>query len=1292
MWMVLGWAAAWACTPEALDAAAAASEAAIEAGDGSTALQEAEKRFACAQTLETGRGEAAYALAILQEQLGVDATASFRAATQLLPAGPDRSSAWLRIGLYAAMAGDPQGLVWLEKAVDEAGPAWQVVESNIWLARVLAKSGDPERSLSILDGLEPQTPDEEHQIRSVRSLAWSSVMHARRAVGDIPGAIEAAESSLEVLGEAPEGPDPNAEDRSMAEFAVGQRLLEAGRPAVALPVLERAQEQFASTETPSLGDAFASSALSEALRQLGRADEALALANRAVDVSTAVLGPDHPDTASFAIRQGSVLSTLGRLAEADAAYERAETGLTAALGTDHPEVLFVQHDRLRLAFRRGVLGPTLAGVEALLARSVRVRGPDHLDTIETAKLRCELLGATGRDQEAAACATAARDALQALLGPHPNVMKALAAEGEAWMDAGQPVRGRARLREALAMQEALATVAPDPAWTATLKVLLARAELALGQWEAAHDLLGDRPPDGSPSLAYAWHLTQANRLVERHPDAAIPYLKRAMEAAPSRTQKTVVMASWGFALLRQGDPIAARRLLEDALAGVEPTRPVDEATIRLHLMQAYQSTGDRLRALEQLNGIRAATKRAGLDVHPTWILAQTELASMLYDAYPEDGVALLAEAEEMAQAAGPNSSELATVHQTWVELYLRHPTAHAAHPADHPVSFAAASRHADAAIAILSERYGPRHRRTLQARYTAAAVESTGPAAKEALQALRAVDADIVETFGPESLERGAVLTALALVEQSHGDERAALDAATRALDLQEKRLDMLLTGSERQRMAALAEGRGQLTIYLSLEPDAEAAYARGLAWKGLAGRAFLGGRSASPELARVRRSLAELAFAPPGDLSPEALRDQLAALTERKEALESSVRTTTTKVRWKAQCRLLDDDEAVVDWFPGFANGERVLEAFVLRGGDCTTVHRVALDADEVQVAHAKYRRVMASRGAARLADRVSAMVREALWDPLEPLLDGRTRVTLIPDASLADISFAGLATPDGGYLVERYELTTLEHLADLGVHAAPVSLDAALVVGGVAYSSGDSTQAVASRSMRAGCSWSSFGDLPGALTEAEAVGALLSERGTVSVLTGAVATEDAVRAGMPGASVVHLATHGFHASPECRLDAFFEPLASGLSSHALVGMNPMLASGLALAGVNDRSSDSGDGLLTAEEVAATSVDADLVVLSACESGLGEVAPGEGVQGLQRGFRAAVADRVVFSLWQVPDEATRQLMEAFYAGLAEGKRPGAALREAQLSQLERNRSERGSGDASDWAAFVVGG
>jgi CHAT domain-containing protein len=126
----------------------------------------------------------------------------------------------------------------------------------------------------------------------------------------------------------------------------------------------------------------------------------------------------------------------------------------------------------------------------------------------------------------------------------------------------------------------------------------------------------------------------------------------------------------------------------------------------------------------------------------------------------------------------------------------------------------------------------------------------------------------------------------------------------------------------------------------------------------------------------------------------------------------------------------------------------------------------------------------------------------------------------------------------------------------------------------------------------------------------------------------------------------------------------------------------NPLLRSGLALAGANLTRDPNGDGILTALEAAGLNLwGTKLVTLSACDTGVGEVRNGEGVYGLRRAFVLAGAETLVMSLWPVSDYMTREMMTAYYTGLRAGLGRGDALRHAKLAMLRapRARSRRGS-------------
>ncbi len=290
------------------------------------------------------------------------------------------------------------------------------------------------------------------------------------------------------------------------------------------------------------------------------------------------------------------------------------------------------------------------------------------------------------------------------------------------------------------------------------------------------------------------------------------------------------------------------------------------------------------------------------------------------------------------------------------------------------------------------------------------------------------------------------------------------------------------------------------------------------------------------------------------------------------------------------------------------------------------------------------------------------------------------------------------------------RRALATLVTSSTAGAERQPVAEERghalALEVGRLERELGERVPDLAARAFRE----VRIADVLAALPEAKAVEERFRARfpeAPCRLLLGKAATEGAFGREARAVRFVHAATHGYFDLSGLR--AAFAPSSSrgfsGRISERLPsaseeaqpragrrGWNPLLLSGLVLAGANAGDGGAGtDGWLSAEEIQDLDLrGVELVVLSACETGRGDLAAGEGVLGLSRALTVAGAGGFVLSLWQVPDPETSELMERFYDGLwKEGERPESALRAAQIHLLEGDRAA-GRFRPSTWGAWVL--
>lgn len=304
-----------------------------------------------------------------------------------------------------------------------------------------------------------------------------------------------------------------------------------------------------------------------------------------------------------------------------------------------------------------------------------------------------------------------------------------------------------------------------------------------------------------------------------------------------------------------------------------------------------------------------------------------------------------------------------------------------------------------------------------------------------------------------------------------------------------------------------------------------------------------------------------------------------------------------------------------------------------------------------------------------------------EIYWQKIEPLLQGKKRIFVSLDGIYNQISLNTLRNPNGKHVVDDWNLTFVTNtrfVPDIKEREKKVKAKTnkkALMVGFPNYGSKGT-----------------ISPLPGTKKEVETIMPILKAMGyKIETYMADNATETNVKKADDNLhpDILHIATHGYFINEieqETGLVFGIEP--------SKARSNPMLRSGLVFAGAEETiegASNSRDfqakdnGLLTAYEVANMNLDnSELAILSACETGLGDVKAGEGVYGLQRAFQIAGVDATVMSLWKVSDDATQELMVLFYNNLKTIKNKPEAFRKAQIKLKEKYK------EPYYWGAFIM--
>ena len=583
-------------------------------------------------------------------------------------------------------------------------------------------------------------------------------------------------------------------------------------------------------------------------------------------------------------------------------------------------------------------------------------------------------------------------------------------------------------------------------------------------------------------------------------------------------------------------------------------------------------------------------------------------------------------------------------------------------------------------------------------------------------------------------------LNHLAALYAAQHDITKAIAYKARADKVSEHNIALnLATGSERQKLLYLATLSGQINTTLSLHVESapDDLVARRLACtmvlqrKGRTLDALMESitavrRRLNPEdhtlldqLTTIRARLATLVLGRPSTTDTVQHRATIQSLEKQLEQLEADLSHRSAAFRVKSQPVTIEAIQAAIP--PEAALVEFVrfdafdfqkiqwlsprYAAYVLHNQDEPAWVKLG-EAQDIEAAVHTLREALRDpnrQDVKKLARALDAQ----LMQPVRKLLGEKRMVLLSPDGLLHLVPFAALVDEQERYLVEQYQfiyLTTGRDLLRLQVKTQPAQGPVVIAnpdFGTMQRSEGHPGIAdqQARCQPRAGTRNNDrffaalFSPLPGTAEEAQVLQTLLPD---ATVLTQANATEGAIKRST-APSILHIATHGFFLQdvvipsiPMASRGLFISAARpEDLVAPRVRVENPLLRSGLALAGVNVRRSGEDDGILTALEASGLNLwGTKLVVLSACDTGVGEVRNGEGVYGLRRALVLAGAETQMMSLWPVSDEGTRDLMIGYYQALQAGQGRGEALRQVQLQMLASPDQRH----PFYWASFIQSG
>ncbi len=1071
------------------------------------------------------------------------------------------------------------------------------------------------------------------------------------------------------------------------------------------------------------------------LYQQGKYTEAIPVAEKIIALAKELVGEKHPDTAEAVTNLATIYREIGEYASSEALYQQALSIYRETVGEKHTGTAATLNTLAGLYYYQGRYEEAEKTYQSVLTIQREVLGENDIATATTINNLALLYQNQGNYDTAQPLYEKALSVYFLVLGEnHPDTATAMNNLGLLYQYQGDYAKAQSFYERALAVRKQISgQKSPDIAQTLNNMALLAenrgdyKGAVALYQEAIAiyREVFGNNHPDTATSLNnlallyyYQGNYTVAESLFketlairrqvlgEKHPDVALSLNNLALLYHSSGNQQE------------------AESLYKDAIALLKQTlgenHPSTATTIN-NLAELYRIQGN-YQSAEPLyqESLTIRLKVLG-EKHPDTAQSLNNLALLYYSLGDYQS------AEELFQLAltinrevvGENHPFTATLFNNLGELYRTQGKYDKAEP------FYSQS------LTIRKEILGENHPDIAQSLnnlgllyYNQGNYQKSEPLYQQALTIQEGI-------FGKKHPENATYLSNLAMIYWVTNQIDFTLDYLTQGTEVEEFNLAEFLnsSGDELRKQAYIDTlyPTTNFTISFHLNYAKENQKATDLALTTILRRK---GRvldamsnivstlrqNSNPateklfdNLTEKRSQLASLTLQGVAEMPPDAYSQLITSLEQEIRKLETDLsnssaefRTINQEITIASIAKEIPENTALVEYIVYYpfdpkteAWGKSRYGVYILHSnGKSQGIDLGETEAIDKLVENFRANLAYGDTNDIKDLTQYAQQLYQLIFEPILPLLNNKTSLFISPDSQLNLIPFAALQDNQGKYLVENYSinyLTSGRDLLRLKTEFQPQSQ--AVVVANPTYNykiNGDNTLIAMSRGgdkrtgdLRA-LQWCCE-PLSGTKAEAEAIIPLLSNPLVYTENEARVSNINKIKA----PKILHLATHGFFLPDvENSTPQTLSNNQSNLDTNVIVSENPLVRSGLALTGFNPQANQM-SGALTALDASSLYLwGTKLVVLSACQTGVGDVRNGDGVYGLRRAFVLAGAQSQLMSLWDVYDEGTKDLMIKYYQRLTNGEGRAEALRQVQLEMLNTEEYRH----PVFWAAFIPSG